>query len=126
MRAEPEPAVPDKARTEILSACSAAVDELRASRTLIDALETENASLRSRLATEQQLATVLTELNATRKSESDALKATVEAKNETITAKDAVIAEQDKLVQALKSKKRSPWARIGDILIGAAIYAVLK
>ena len=104
----------------------AAVEELAASRVLIDALESENAALKTRLGTEKQLTVVLTELNETRKSEADALRATVAAKNETIAAKDAVIAQQDKLVEALKGKKTSPWRRIGDLLIGAAIFAVLK
>jgi hypothetical protein len=107
-------------------ACNAAADELRASRSLIDALDTENASLKTRLATERQLTAVLTELNETRRSESDALRTTVAAKNETIAAKDAVIASQDKLIDALKRKKPSPWRRLGDILIGAATIAVLK
>lgn len=93
---------------------------------MIDALETENAALKTRLATEKQLTVVLTELNETRKSEGDALRLTVAAKNETIAAKDAVIAQQDKLVETLRSKKPSPWRRIGDILIGAAVFAILK
>jgi chromosome segregation ATPase len=101
----------------------AAVEELAASRTLIDALEIENTSLKARLATERQMSA---ELNETRKSEADALRATVAAKNETIAAKDAVIAQQDKLVETLKGKKTSPWRRVADILIGAAIFAVLK
>jgi hypothetical protein len=104
----------------------AAVEELAASRTLIDALEVENTSLKARLATEKQMSAVLVELNETRKSEAESLRATVAAKNETIAAKDAVIAQQDKLVEALKNKNTSPWRRIGDILIGAAIFAVLK
>lgn len=104
----------------------AAVEELAASRTLIDALESENAALKTRLATEKQLTSVLTELKETRRVEADSLRATVAAKNETIAAKDAVIAQQDKLVEALKSKKQSPWRRIGDILIGAAVFAILK
>ncbi|MFZ1702144.1 MAG: hypothetical protein WBO10_02900 [Pyrinomonadaceae bacterium] len=113
-------------RATLTAACAAAVDELKASRTLITALDAENASLRSRLDTERELNSILTELNVTRKSESEALRKTVEAKNETIAAKDAVIASQDKLVEALKTKKPSPWRRLGDILIGAAAIAVLK
>jgi len=109
-----------------LSACSAAADELNASRVLIDALDAENAALKSRLATEQQLSSLLTELNDTRRAENDALRTTVAAKNETIAAKDAAIASRDKLIEALKRKRPSPWRRLGDILIGAAAIAVLK
>ena len=110
----------------IVAACAAAVDELKASRELIDAQVSENAELKTRLDTEKRATAILLELNETRKSESDALKATVAAKNETIAAQDKVIASQDKLTAALKTKKRSPWSRVGDILIGAAIFAVLK
>jgi chromosome segregation ATPase len=110
----------------LLSACNAAADELRASRDLIGALETENAALRSRLETERRANELLDELNETRRAESEALKSTVAAKNETIAAKDAAIAAQDKLIATLKTKKRSPWARIADILLGAGLIAILK
>lgn len=113
-------------RSDIVSACSAAVDELKASRVLIHALDNESASLKSRLDTEKRTAAILVELNETRKSESDALRKAIEAKNETIAARDTVIATQDKLIDALKTKKPSPWRRLGDILIGAAAIAVLK
>lgn len=68
---------------------------------------------------------LLSELNETRKSESEALRSTVAAKNEALTAKDAVIASQDKLIDALKRKKSSPWRRLGDMLIGVGIGIVL-
>lgn len=110
----------------MLSACNAAADELRASRILIEALETENKTLNSRLETEKRANELLTELNETRRAESEALKVTVAAKNETIAAKDAAIATQDKLTATLKTKKRSPWARIADILLGAGVIAILK
>lgn len=93
---------------------------------LIDALERENAALKSRLDTERSANAVLIELNETRKSESDALRETVKAKNETIAAKDSVIASQDKLIAELKAKRPSIWKRIGDIAIGAAVGAVLR
>jgi len=109
-----------------LSACNAAADELRVSTDLIDALETENAALRARLDTEKRANELLTELNETRRAESEALKSNVAAKNETIAAKDTAIAVQDKLIETLKTKKRSPWARIADILLGAGIIAILK
>ena len=110
----------------MIAACSAAVDELKASRVLIDSLESENAALRDRLETEKKATALLAELNETRKAESEALRAAVAAKNETIAAKDAVITAQDKLIATLKTKKSSPWRRLGDVLIGAAVFAVLR
>ncbi len=110
----------------MIDRCSAAVDELKASRVLIYALDAENASIKSRLETEKRTTAILSELNETRKSESDALRKAIDAKNETIAARDAVITTQDKLIDALKTKKPSPWRRLGDILIGAAAIAVLK
>lgn len=69
---------------------------------------------------------MLTELNETRKAESDALQNVVAAKNETLIAKDTVIANQDKLIETLKAKKSSPWKRFGDVLIGVAAGMVLR
>lgn len=112
--------------TRVISACAAAVDELKASRELIAALDAELTSQRSRLETERRINAVLTELNDTRRSESEALGRAVAAKNETIAAKDAVIASQEKLIESLRSKRSSPWRRIGDILIGAAAIALIK
>ena len=89
-------------------------------------METENGALRSRLDTEKRANELLSELNETRRAESEALKATVTAKNETIAAKDAAISSQDKLIESLKTKKRSPWFRIADILLGAGVIAILK
>ena len=100
--------------------------EFEKTRVLITALESENKLVNGRLTTEKQTTTILTELNETRKSEAAALSTAIAAKNETIAAKDAVIASQDKLVAALKTKKPTPWQRFGDILIGAAVFAVLK
>lgn len=104
----------------------AAVEELKASRILIDALEIENASLKTRLETEKATTSILVELNETRRSESEDLRNVITAKNETIAAKNAAIATQDKFVEALKKKKPSPWRRIGDLMIGAAAIAILK
>jgi hypothetical protein len=112
--------------TKLIAACNAAVEDLKATRILVNSLEKENQLLKERLDTEKRTVAILTELNDTRRSESEALRKTVEAKNETIAAKDAVIASQDALVQTLKSKRRSPLSRLGDILIGAAVIAVLK
>ena len=110
----------------IINACSAAVDELAKTRLLADALELENKLLNERLETEKQHVVLLSELKATRKSENEALRTAIAAKNETIAAKDVVIVGQDKLVEALKQKKTSPWKRIGDVLLGAAVFAILK
>jgi len=110
----------------LINACAAAVNDLKANRELVESLTTENDALRTRLETEKQITALLTELNETRKTETDALRETVAAKNEAIVAKDAVIASQDTLIEALKKKKSSPWKRLGDVLIGAALFAVLK
>lgn len=99
--------------------------ELQRSRLLIDALEGENAALNERLDTEKRATAILTELNETRKRETDALATVIAAKNETIAARDAVMTTQDKLIDALKKKKPSPFRRIGDILLGAAAAIVL-
>lgn len=109
-----------------MSACNAAADELRVSRILTDALDTENAALRVRLETEKRANELLAELNETRRAESEALKTAVAAKNETIAAKDAAIAAQEKLIEQLKTKKRSPWSRVADILLAAGVMAILK
>jgi septal ring factor EnvC (AmiA/AmiB activator) len=110
----------------LASACAAAADELAASRTLINALENENAALKTRLDTEKRTTALLTELNATRKSETETLRTALAAKNEALTAKNAVIASQDKLIETLKRKKSSPWKRIGDVLIGIGVAVVLR
>lgn len=111
---------------DLISACNAAVEELKASRRLIELLDRENALLKDRLGTEKRTTATLTELNETRKAESDALRNVVAAKNETLVAKDAVIAGQDKLIETLKAKKSSPWKRLGDVLIGVAAGMVLR
>ncbi len=116
-----------RAATEnLINACAATADELAKTRKLVTALENENQALSERLATETRSSALLRELNETRKSETEALRAAVAAKNETIAAKDAVIGKQDELVRELKAKKTSPWKRLGDVLIGVAIFAVLK
>lgn len=111
---------------KVLTACSAAADELAASRKLIEALELENTALKARLETERRTTALLGELDETRRSETEALRLALAAKNEAIAAKDAVIASQDKLIETLKRKKSSPWRRLGDALLGAAIFALLK
>jgi septal ring factor EnvC (AmiA/AmiB activator) len=111
---------------DLIAACSAAVDELRASRELIDALEKENTALNARLAIEKQTTALLTELDETRKTETEALRSALAAKNEALTAKDSVISAHDKLIETLKRKKSSPWKRLGDVLVGAGIALVLR
>lgn len=107
-------------------ACASAVAELEALRRLIHLLERENQLLKERLETETRTVAVLTELNASRKGEGDALKTALAAKSETLGAKDEVIAAQQKLIDSLKAKKSSPWKRFGDILIGVAAGMVLR
>lgn len=113
-------------RSDVVAACMATAVELEKTRVLVTALDDEKVGLKERLETEKRTTVLLTELNNTRKSEAEALKAAITAKNETIAAKDAVIERQDKLVEALKAKKPSPWRRLGDILIGAAAAMILK
>jgi septal ring factor EnvC (AmiA/AmiB activator) len=111
---------------QLLKACAAAADELKASRELIDALELENTALKSRIETEKQTTALLGELNESRKSETEALRAALAAKNEALAAKDALIASQDKMIDTLKRKKSSPWRRVADVLIGIGLTAILK
>ena len=114
------------AAENLIDACAATADELVKTRTLVTVLEAENKTLSERLDTESRSSALLKELNETRKSETEALRAAVVAKNETIGAKNAVIGRQDDLVRELKNKKTSPWKRLGDVLLGVAIFAVLK
>ncbi len=104
----------------------AAANDLEKTRVLAGELERENSLLSERLETEKRTLALLTELNETRKTESEALRSTVAAKNDTIAAKGAVIASQDKLIETLKRKKTSIWRRLGDVLVGAAAIALLK
>lgn len=117
---------PEPGTRNIIPACMATAVELEQTRVLVLALESENHALAERLDTEKRTTVVLTELNETRKSEAEALRSVVTAKNETISAKTAVIGAQDKLIETLKKKKTSPWRRVGDILIGAAVFAIFK
>jgi septal ring factor EnvC (AmiA/AmiB activator) len=111
---------------EIVAACSAAADELKASRALLAALEKEARALSERLATETQRAGLLAEINAARRSEADALRNALAAAVEAQKAKDAAIDAQQALIASLKKKKRSPLERLTDILIGAAAVAIFK
>ncbi len=101
-------------------------DDIAVTDRLIEALERENAALRQRLATEQKANALLAEINETRKAENAALRETLAAKNETISAKNAALDAQERLIRDLRERRRSVWARIGDIAIGAAIGAVLR
>jgi hypothetical protein len=95
-------------------------------RALVTALEKENGALRQRLDVAIRTETILNELNETRRSETEALKVTVAAKNETIAAKDAAITRQDEMAAELRRRKTSPWKRIGDVLIGIGVSAILR
>jgi len=120
------PGTPAANRSDVIAACMATAVELEKARVTVSVLDGVNRLLTERLETEKRATAVLTELNETRKNENDALRAAVTAKNETISAKDAAIASQDKLIEALKKKKTSPWRRVGDILIGAAAGLILR
>ncbi len=111
---------------DLIDACAAAAEELAKTRQLASAFEEENRTLVERLEIAKRSSAIQKELNETRKSETEALKAAVAAKNETIATKDAVIGKQEDLVRELKNKKTSPWKRLGDVLLGVAVFAVLK
>ena len=110
----------------VVNACAAAAEELRQIRALVTALEKEKAALRQRLEVALRTEMILNELNETRRSETEALRLTVAAKNETITAKDAAIARQDEQAAELRRRKTSPWKRVGDVLIGIGVSAILR
>jgi hypothetical protein len=93
---------------------------------LTAALESENAALKARLEALRRETRLLDELNATRKTETAALRTALDAKNDTITAKDAVIASQDKLIETLRRKRSPIWKRALDIMIGVGVGAILK
>ena len=93
---------------------------------MIGLLDRENELLKDRLETEKRASSLLAELNESRRAENEALRNAIAAKNETILAKEAVIAGQEKLIEALKNRKPSPWKRMGDVLIGVAAGMVLK
>lgn len=107
-------------------ACSAAADDLAATRQLAAALDAENAALRSRLDTEKAAARLLQELNTTRAAEANSLREALAAKNQAITAKDRLIEADEKLIADLKRHRMTIWRRIGDILLGAGVAAIVK
>jgi len=116
-----------KARTaDLIGACAATADELAKTRTLVDALGHENQAIKERLDTEKRLTETMQDLIETRRQESDALRTALSAKNEAIAAKDAVIDSQARSIATLKKKRASPWRRLGDVLIGAAVFAIFK
>lgn len=115
-----------RASDALVKSCSAVAIELEAARELITTLEDENKSLDARLATEREANGLLTELSATRKSESEALRSALAAKDEALAAKQDVITAQDRLLAELKMKKRSALSRITDILIGAGAALILR
>ena len=115
-----------KNEATFVNACAAAADELSGSRLLISALEEENAALRNRLEIETQISSHLAEAKESREAETAALHLALTAKDETIAAKDAVIDNRERVIAELKKKSRSPIKRITDILVGAAIFAIIK
>lgn len=121
----PRARAPDQIQ-QLINSCAATVNDLSATKQLVTALETENTLLKERLDTEKRTTATLLELNETRKAETTSLRETVAAKNEAIGAKNDVIASQDKLIAELKNKKSSPLKRLGDVLIGVAVSAILR
>jgi hypothetical protein len=99
---------------------------LKETRVLVEALENENQLVKQRLETEKRTTALMQEMIETRRQESDALREALIAKNDAVATKDAVIDSQGKLIEALKKKKTSPWRRLGDVLIGAAVFAIFK
>jgi len=122
----PKPDIRAANEAAVRNACAAAVEDLNATRKLAEVLEAENGLMKQRLETANRTAAVLTELNETRKAESQALREAVNAKNETIAAQAKLIETHEQLAEKLKKKKPSLIKRIGDVLLGAAIIAVLK
>ena len=112
--------------TRLIGACAAAADELAKTRSLVDALERENRATKERLETEKRTTAIMQELIDTQHQEANALRTAMNAENEVIAAKDVVIDSQGKLIETLKKKRGSPWRRLGDVLIGAALFAILK
>lgn len=122
----PKPDIRAANETAIHNSCAAAVEDLTATRKLADALETENSFLKKRLETADRTAAIYKELNDTRNAESAALRETIAAKDRTIAAQKELIKTHEQLAEKLRAKRPSLIRRIGDVLIGAAIFAVLK
>jgi hypothetical protein len=110
----------------VFAACSAAADELKASRELTAAQDVEIGGLKEALNSERRTSALLEELDRTRKSEAEALRNAIAAKDEAIRTRDSLIATQDKLITALKNKKQSILRRVGDVLLGATVIAVIR
>jgi len=79
-----------------------------------------------RLETEKRASAVFAQLDAARRSEAGALRQAIAAGERVIAAKNGEIAARDKLIDELRRRRSSPWRRLGDILIGAAVTAILK
>lgn len=120
------PAQNERPTAEITAACSAAADELLETRRLVEALDFENAALVKRLETEREISSLLKKAGDAREAEAAALRSALAAKEETIAAKEAVIENRQQMIEVLKKKSNSPLRRIADLLIGAAVFAVLK
>lgn len=132
-----KPSVPEKRLIDVkpeyaskpsglITACMASAVELEKTKALLSALESQILGQTVRLETAKASIETLTELNETRKAESEAMRTAIAAKNETIAAKNTVITAQDELVDELKRKKTSTWRRIGDVLMGAAATVLLR
>ena len=110
----------------LIGACSRAVNELVELRSLSAAQADEIAKLESGIEAARATNALLTELNDTRRRETEALRGTVAAKDETIAAKNGAIAKQDELIRVLEKRKPSTWKRVGDLAIGIAAGILLR
>ena len=125
-KSSPKPDIRAANEAAIRNACADAAEDLKATRKLADALDAENDLLKKRLETANETTAIYAELNETRRAEANALRETIKAKNETIAAQTKLIGSHERLAEKLKKKKPSLIQRIGDVLLGAAIFAVLR
>ena len=125
-KSSPKPDIRAANENAIRNACADAAEDLKATKKFAEALDAENGLLKKQLETANETAAIYKELNETRKAETDALRETIKAKNETIAAQAELIATHEKLAEKLKKRKPSLIRRIGDVLLGAAIFAVLR
>lgn len=116
----------------IVLACATAAsaqqksENIAARDDLIAALETENGALRARLEAEKNVTSLLTELNETRRNETESLRSAIKAKDEVVAAKTEIITLQEKQIAELKKRRTSPLKRLGDVLIGVAVGGLLR
>jgi CRISPR/Cas system-associated endonuclease Cas3-HD len=111
---------------DIISACSAAAEELAAARNLIEALEAEKLALAERLETEKQISKLLNMIAEGEKKRAIALEETIAMQKELSAANKRLIEKQGEEIIRLQKKKSTLLKRLGDFLIGAAAALILK